>query len=848
MFRGIIQFQASYFSRLATKETIWGVFTSSSFKASKAMAAANKKRAASITNGPWMDRELGKRRRLLQTCEWIQQEPAYNEWKGWEEVSSPILWIHGPPGCGKSYLAQYIVEDLKKAEDRSALLSYFCDSSSTPALVLRSVLAQLLLHPRAEADLKDQITEMVEQLSSDSHSAPLDTTYRLWDRVATIVEDAPPITLIVDGLDELPRKYLLPHEFDFPSRLIELTALMSGHIRLLVLSRTEATIRNVFRDSQEIQINAGRVREDIEKFASSEVSNHANLALLKDKVVDAVVLQSEGIFQWAALAVKALAQEPTTEKVLESLEDLPTSLDDLYANIFEHQSVELGRGELLLRDGILRLMLFAVRPLRVIEIANALSVELNVFVHDFDAKAIEVCGSLIKIDNGILKPVHHSLRDFLSGEHPALQHIIGIKPSIGNLFIARTLLDYIAHSAFSCIPEPLESDHFHSTHPLAEYATLYWVHHASQAVSDSGLQEQVRSFFNKDNAKEWADRLLPLFLHCSVLMIPPRPVNTARFFHLFSLKSQIVNCFDSAQKAEVDEYISEYLCSTYKEILESTRAQDGSESLPALQRLLDLSEVYSWLPKYQKQTLSLLQAALQISSQHSSPEAQELAVVAHQALADEYKRNGKYEDAQKLLGNLLHLAHDSIPPNDPKIMFALDSLGWVCMRLGQLEASETHLQKALDIATEHYGSRSPLTLRSKVTLAEVLGKLQRYDEAEVICASLIEQLRQYRENSVALPMDSISQLNTLAAIYMQRGNYDDAKETFRVIVDDRRRLFGEDNRLTLWAEMQWGIAMENAGDGEAARKTFERLITKQEKVLGSDHPDFKDIKKRLGRG
>ena len=812
------------------------------------MAASNKKRAASITNKPWTDQGLGKRRRLLETCEWIQQESAYREWKNWEESSSPILWIHGPPGCGKSFLAQYIVEDLKTTEYKSAVLSYFCDSSSTPALVWRSVLVQLLLHPRAEPGLKEQITEMVEQLSSDSLSGPFDTTYRLWDKVTAIVEDAPPIALIVDGLDELPRKYLLAHEFDFPSQLMELTTLMSGYVRLLVLSRSEATIRNVFEDSPKIQITAGRVRHDVEKFVSSEVSSHANLDLLKNEVVDAVVRQSEGIFQWAALAVKAIAQEPTSEKVLESLENIPTSLDDLYASILKRQSVELGHEELLLREAILRLVLFAVRPLRVIEVANALSVELNVFVRDFEAKIIEVCGSLIKIDNGVLKPLHHSLRDFLLGDHPMLQSIVGVNPSIGNLCIARTLLGYLIHSKFSCVTAPIDNDHFHSIYPLAEYAALYWVHHASQSASDSSLQEQIRSFFNKDNAKEWADKLLPSFLHRSVLMVPPRPVNTARFFYLFSLKSQVVNCFDSEQKAEIDEAISIYLRSTYEDFLEETRARDGAESLPALRRLLDLAEVYSWLPKYQKHTLTILQEALKTSSQLLSPEARNLAVVAHQALADEYKRNGEYENAQKLLEKLLHLAHDSVSPNDPKIMFALDTLGWVCMRLGQLEASETHLRKALEIATEHYGSRSPLTLRSKVTLAEVLGKLQRHDEAESICASLVEQLRQYLGNNIALPQDSISQLNTLAAIYMHRGKYTEAKETFKAVLDDRKRMFGENHRFTLWAEMQWGNAMEKAGDLEAATEAFERLVPRQEKVLGPDHPDVKEVKKRLGRG
>lgn len=204
------------------------------------------------------------------------------------------------------------------------------------------------------------------------------------------MEDAPPITLVVDGLDEVPSKYFLSYEFDFPSRLMELTSLMSGYIRLHVLSRTEGSIRNAFKGSQEIQITASMVRDDKEKFIPSEVSKHINLVPLKHNIVDAVLRRSEGIFQWAALTIRGLAQEPTSEKVLESLENLPTSLDDLYAGIFEHQAIELGRGELLLRDGILRLMLFAVRPMRVIEIANALSVELNVFIPDFEAKAIKL--------------------------------------------------------------------------------------------------------------------------------------------------------------------------------------------------------------------------------------------------------------------------------------------------------------------------------------------------------------------------------------------------------------------------------------------------------------------------
>jgi hypothetical protein len=65
----------------------------------------------------------------------------------------------------------------------------------------------------------------------------------------------------------------------------------------------------------------------------------------------------------------------------------------MYGSIFEHQSLSLGRGEILLRDGILRLVLFAVRPLQVLEIANFLSVESNVFIPDLETTSLRVKSS-----------------------------------------------------------------------------------------------------------------------------------------------------------------------------------------------------------------------------------------------------------------------------------------------------------------------------------------------------------------------------------------------------------------------------------------------------------------------
>jgi hypothetical protein len=61
----------------------------------------------------------------------------------------------------------------------------------------------------------------------------------------------------------------------------------------------------------------------------------------------------------------------------------------------------------------------------------------------------------------------------------------------------------------------------------------------------------------------------------------------------------------------------------------------------------------------------------------------------------------------------------------------------------------------------------------------------------------------------------------------------------------------KEDSLTLWAEMHWGIIMDEAGDVEAVRALrvfFESLIPRQEKVLGLDHQDVKEVKARLVRG
>lgn len=777
-----------------------------------------------------------KRLRLPGQCEWIKSESAWNSWISHDKQPSPVLWIHGPPGCGKTFLAHHITNGLQETNDQPATVSYFCDAYTSPESVFRSILAQLAREPKLGKGAQEVVEESLKGVEEEA------TVFKLWDSFSSITRMEISINFIFDGLDEVSYQ----QDFDVPARLVEAISKTEGRMKLLFSSRTESKIRNHFKDGTEILITAGKVKEDMQRFIESEVRRYENLTAFQDEIVSKVLERSEGNFLWAGMRIKYLALTVKGDD-LTSLDDFSTSLHEAYARILEQNTRSLKPPDLHLRDHILRYVIAAIRPMGLVEVANSAAVATNSFIPNIESKAVGVCGSLIKTQDGILKAAHYSFQEFLLGEHAGLDKIRNIGSEQAHAEIARACLTYLSHPAFGEFSRaPLSIADAASSYPFLEYATLYWVHHISKAEkSNLEIHTLIKDFFASPNAFIWLDIFLPAHLSRSVLPPPPgRTANCARFFYVFILKSRIVNYFSEEAKADIDEQISGFLRKSYEDALSNARSKDGPESPPAVRRMMDLAEVYGWLPGLKAKATPLLEEALSTSSKSSDHKWDVVTMDVQQALADDYKRGGKYQEAQEILENCIAAA-EKLDPNGPRMMIALDSLGWVCMRLNQFPEAAAYLERALVIMTKEHGSSSPHTLRSKMTLAEVLTKLNRSAEAEVLCAELIAQVQEHRENGTALPKDSISQLNTLAAVYVQQGKWEDAIGTYGAVVEDRKRTFGEESPMTLWATMQLGKAMEGSGKSEPAKNLFEDLVPRQKRILGEGHPDVKESEERL---
>jgi len=816
------------------------------------MSESARKRAAStgaVEGRPF----AGKRRRLPQTSDWILRDNAYKAWQNWDDPTARSLWIQGPAGTGKSYLAESIANSLAE-ENTSPNVSCFCDAVSTPASMFRGIFNQLSQSPSIGDETKRLITETSTRVSVDSGISPVDLSYKLWEGLVSIVSHIPRFRLVVDGVDEMASSYLAPEESSFVSRLINLTTVPGGHVRIVILSRPNPDIETALEGSPTIYITPERVEDDLRIFVEAEISAYPSLTASHDTLVPLVASRSEGLFLRASLMIQCLGQLASglSDSVVEQAEQLDSSLDSLYQLYLKSQSLDAA--QTAFRDIILRWLCVSVRPMSVAEIANVIAIETAAFMPAVASKALEVCGPLVKVDGESLRLAHHTLREFLVKKDPVTSQQSpspwGYPQGELHLQVSRNLLAYLCQPQFSDIAVFSDNRLFHETHPIAEYATLYWPHHASLAAASNELLENIESFFDSPQQKEWQLRLFPMFFKNSVLPIPPRTDTNGIFFTLFMQKSKLVRLFPEDRRNAMEEKITSRFRAAQEDALEKARQnynldrkQDG---VVISRRLLELAETYSWIKDYQEQTEGLLREACKLCpSDEQHPEGLNLAIRVHLALADAVKRDGKYGEAEEILKEATALAKAGKIEGSSLLMFAYDTLGWVSMRLGKLDDAASYLRQALRIAETKFGGLSPLTMRSQITLAEVLGKLGLAQEANALCSRLEKQLQRHYERGIALPKDSISHLNTLASLYMQQGKFEDAVKTYGVVVADRKEIFGLNGRMTIWAEMQLGFAMNKAGDREGAKELLEALLPRQIEALGPDHRDVKDVQAML---
>ncbi|KAJ4122790.1 hypothetical protein NW768_010235 [Fusarium equiseti] len=491
-------------------------------------------------------------KRLDKTCEWILQRKQFLEWNV-PSRSSKVLWIRGPAGFGKTILCSRLVEEVENTST-SPVASFFLSSKSEgrddPFVVIRSWLTTLVMRSKAAHDIvRASRTSQHEQKATQAHVLSL---------FRSLLMEIPGCSLILDGLDECESVTgtdveSIPRFLDGLSKAISDT-----NTRLLITSRGNRDIQqglSLFPCCIDYEITADDVATDLLAYSSQIVSTRLSNKdeLTRRFIANKMKDRCEGQFQWIKLQERSLRKGRNRKQLEREIDSTPSGLDSLYDREWRRIN-SMGVTDRERALALLRWIVFAVRPLNVFEISEAVLVtddceELPVdeMPDEFDDDYVEsmilnLCGSLLetrhppknevqtigpthydctrdKIQFGIgqncvgfqeVHLTHFSVKEYLLSTNLfplpspiSNENLRVLNERLGNTVLAKSCLRYINF--------PGAWENWQADHPatrLLSYAAESWpIHYKRVQAPDAELRSAINNLFEGQtrNFEAWTD-------------------------------------------------------------------------------------------------------------------------------------------------------------------------------------------------------------------------------------------------------------------------------------------------------------------------------------------------------
>jgi hypothetical protein len=250
---------------------------------------------------------------------WILSHSDFIDWR--DGGKTPLLWIKGDPGKGKTMLLIGVIKELEKSPLDSGLLSHFFCQANEPKLnnvtaVLRGLIYQLLVQ---QQPLISHVCRKYDEAGPKLFEG--NNAFFALSNIFTNMLQDPSLKrmyLIVDALDECESELS-----QFLDLIVRSASHSSSRVQWLVSSRPRLDIE------QRLRLGKDRIELDLEKNVQNHVSyavnayiNHkvSELAQLKqynsklqDDVRSYLQVNADGTFLWVALACKQLA-DPKTQR------------------------------------------------------------------------------------------------------------------------------------------------------------------------------------------------------------------------------------------------------------------------------------------------------------------------------------------------------------------------------------------------------------------------------------------------------------------------------------------------------------------------------------------------------
>ncbi|KAF8534854.1 hypothetical protein BDD12DRAFT_940699 [Trichophaea hybrida] len=460
--------------------------------------------------------------RVEGTLQWFLDHAQYQHWR--HEQESSLLWVSADPGCGKSVLASFLVDELKSPTSQSELHGTVCyfffkddnEKQNNATFALCALLHQLftannslLKYAMTEFKKKDQ--KFTEEFGS------------LWYIFMSALADpnCGKVICVVDGLDECGKST----QQQFIESLVTFSSMLRkekiSSLKFIVTSRPYPSIERQFKQSQTIRLKAEDKTDDINSDISlvvrarvgSIASQRSLTPAVQAKLEERLIRDADRTFLWVSLILKMIEDSARVSEM--ALEDMigsiPSALDEVYQKILQKCSDHEHARKLL------HIVVAAIRPLTLDEINVALSIRPSDRSHDqldlepsIDTTVKDLCGLFVRVKDSMVFLVHQTAKQFLVNN---LGDGLGqgvwknsLLPMDSNLTIALVCIRYLLFAVFETEPLVLRAnertydmksqvDSYTKNHVFLDYAAKYWTTHIQEAkigkeleVFDSALE------------------------------------------------------------------------------------------------------------------------------------------------------------------------------------------------------------------------------------------------------------------------------------------------------------------------------------------------------------------------
>lgn len=455
------------------------------------------------------------------TCSWITRRNWFTSWLQKEDGEPHILWISGPPGAGKSVLASYIVDIIRKqwGDDFCQYHAFiFSDKSKRSASYLFRSLAYQAA--RGLSPFRAKVLRM-----SDQFGVPFSnmSATALWEKLFRgalfNLNLSKSLYWVIDGLDE--------SEPDAIPLIFQCFKSLDTQLRLKILLVSRPTtgitmrVRRLALKCTTHQLSALDTYDDIKVYLEDVVGSMIPKEVATgQRVVEKILSKASGNFLWVSLATKDLEKSwHRLSNIEQILSGFPGEMTPWYSRMM--QKIEENPDEETRRMALIFLTwaTYAFRPLHIAELKVALQAEFP------DLTSLEdtihsICGDFVHLRGSRVNLIHDTARYFLVNNHPGT--VVSTKAAYRHEYLSILCLRHLSSTREKQWRQLLNSVEIHQSKgtargdpssliddidPFLSYSATYWPYHLSLSQPDSQpLRDALFDFF-KNDALTWVNAL-----------------------------------------------------------------------------------------------------------------------------------------------------------------------------------------------------------------------------------------------------------------------------------------------------------------------------------------------------